>query len=104
MIASVDDFTDCGVGGFHFGSVDLGQGGYFNGTVTFGGFGVGCLLYLDSSCSSIQWNGTTNTLTITLGAPSLGTPTQSAPSVAVYTPDPALGYTGTLSSPDEEHF
>ena len=103
MIASVDDSTDCGVGGFHFGSIDLGQGGYFNGTVTFGGLGLGCVLYLDSSCSSIQWNGT-NTLTITLGAPSVGDPTQSAPSVAGYTPDPALGYTGTLSSPDEEHF
>jgi len=103
MIASVDDYTDCGPGGFHFGSIDLGQNGYFNGTVTFGGLGVGCGFYLGASCSSIQWNGT-NTLTITLGASSTGNPTQPGPSVAVYTPDPALGYTGTLSSPDDEHF
>ena len=101
MIASVSD-ASCS-GGFHFGSIDLGQGGYFNGTVTFGGGGLGCLLIINASCSSIQWNGV-NTLTITLGAASLGDPTQGATSVAVYTPDPALGYTGTISSPKQEHF
>jgi hypothetical protein len=102
MIASVSDSTDC-AGGFHFGSIDLGQNGYFNGTVTFGGTSVACFLIFDASCSSIQWDGA-DTLTITLGVPSVGNPTQSAPSVAVYTPDPALGYSGTLSSPDVEHF
>jgi hypothetical protein len=101
MIASVSD-SSCS-GGFHFGSIDLGQGGYFNGTVTFGGGSLGCLLIINATCSSIQWNGA-NTLTITLGAPSVGDPTQNATSVAVYTPDPALGYTGTISSPKEEHF
>jgi hypothetical protein len=102
MIASVSDSSGC-AGGFHFGSIDLGQGGYFNGTVTFGGASLGCLLIINASCSSIQWNGS-NTLTITLGAPSVGDPTQNATSVAVYTPDPALGYTGTISSPKEKHF
>ena len=89
MIASVSDSSGC-AGGFHFGSIDLGQGGYFNGTVTF-------------TNSSIQWNGA-NTLTITLGPASLGDPTQNAPSIAVYTPDPALGYSGTISSPNGAHF
>ena len=102
MIASVSDSSGC-TGGFHFGSIDLGQGGYFNGTVTFGGASLGCVLIINASCSSIQWNGS-NTLTITLGAASVGDPTQNATSVAVYTPDPALGYTGTISSPNEEHF
>jgi hypothetical protein len=102
MIASVSDSSGC-AGGFHFGSIDLGQGGYFNGTVTFGGASLGCLFIISASCSSIQWNGT-NTLTITLGAASAGNPTQNATSVAVYTPDPTLGYTGTLSSPKEKHF
>jgi HD-GYP domain-containing protein (c-di-GMP phosphodiesterase class II) len=103
MIASVSDSSGC-TGGFHFGSIDLGQGGYFSGTVTFGGPSLGCLLgILNVSCSSIQWNGV-NTLTITLGAPSTGNPTQSATSVAVYTPDAALGYTGTISSVKQEHF
>ena len=102
MIASVSDSSGC-TGGFHFGSIDLGQGGYFNGTVTFGGASLGCVLIINASCSSIQWNGS-NTLTITLGAASVGDPTQNATSVAVYTPDPALGYTGTISSPKVGHF
>ena len=78
------------LGGFHFGSIDLGQTGYFNTTVTFTG-------------STIQWNGT-DTLTVTLGTPSIGDPTQNSPSVAVYTPDPALGLTGTIDSPLEVQF
>ena len=56
MIASVSDSSGC-AGGFHFGSIDLGQGGYFNGTVTFGGASLGCVLIINASCSSIQWNG-----------------------------------------------
>ena len=102
MIASVSDTSGC-AGGFHFGSIDLGQKGYFNGTVTFGGTSVGCVLIINALCSSIQWNGT-NTLTITLGAASTGNPTQKAPSVATYTPDPALDYSGTISSSNVEHF
>jgi hypothetical protein len=78
------------VGGFHFGTIDLGQTGYFNTTVTFTG-------------STISWNGT-NTLTITLGQPSIGDPTNKAPSVAVYTPDPALGLKGSIASPSETQF
>ena len=89
VITGVSDLVDC-VGGFHFGSIDLGQGGYFNGPVRF-------------NYSTIHWNGA-NTLTITLGAESVGNPTQNAPSVAVYTPDPALGFTGTISSPSERQF
>jgi hypothetical protein len=89
-IASVNDPVDC-VGGFHFGSIDLGQTGYFNVIVTFTG-------------STISWNGV-NTLTITLGTPDwTGPPTQSTPSVAVYTPDPALGVSGTISSADVTQF
>jgi hypothetical protein len=102
MIASVSDSSDC-AGGFHFGSIDLGQGGYFSGTVTFGGPSLTCILILSITCSSIQWDGA-HTLTITLGTPSTGDSTQTSSSVAVYSPDAALGYTGTLPSPDEEHF
>jgi hypothetical protein len=72
------------VGGFHFGSVDLGQTGYFNQATTFPG-------------SMIHWDGV-NTLTITLGPPSPGTPTRMAPGTAVYTPDPALLVPGTIAS------
>ena len=52
----------------------LGQGGYFYGTDIF-------------SDSTIHWNGT-NTLTITLGSPTIPCPLQSAPSVATYEPGP----------------
>ena len=78
------------VGGFHFGSIDLGQTGYFNQSTTF-------------SSSTIHWDGV-NTLTITLGSPNPGTPTQTAPSIAVYTPDPALGLPGTISSANGVQF
>jgi hypothetical protein len=54
--------------------------------------------------STISWNGI-NTLTITLGTPNYGGPTTvSTPSVAVYTPDPALGLSGTIASPSEVQF
>jgi titin len=90
VIASVNDADDC-PGGFHFGSIDLGQTGYFSTPVTFRG-------------STISWNGI-NTLTITLGTPNYGGPTTvSTPSVAVYTPDPALGLSGTIASPSEVQF
>jgi hypothetical protein len=90
VIASVNDAADCS-GGFHFGSINLGQTGYFSTVVDFSG-------------STISWNGI-NTLTITLGTPDYGGPTTvSTPSVAVYTPDPALGVSGTISSTDETQF
>jgi hypothetical protein len=43
-------------------------------------------------------------LTITLGPASFPQPTETAPSVAVYTPAPALGLPGTISSAYEENF
>jgi hypothetical protein len=88
QISSVAD-SAC-ASGFHFGTIDLGQKGYFNGTVTITG-------------GSITWtNG--DTLTITLGSPSTGDPTEGVKSVAVYTPDPALGPLGTISSINEVQF
>ena len=103
---TVTDSTDCS-GGFHFGTIDLGQRGYFAGTATFGGLITGggphCNPGQTAACSRIHWNGQ-NTLTITLGLESSGQPTQFAPSVAVFTPDPALGLTGTIPTVNEEHF
>jgi hypothetical protein len=100
---TVSDPSDCS-GGLHFGNIDLGQRGYFSGTATFGGFSLTCMfIVFTSGCSSVQWNGV-NTLTITLGQESSGQPTQGAQSVAVYTPDPALGLSGTISSVKEENF
>jgi hypothetical protein len=85
-----DDATsDCG-GTFNFGVIYLGQGGYFSGTDIF-------------SDSTIHWNGM-NTLTITLGSPSIVCPVQSVPSVATYEPAPALGVSATISSADEVQF
>ena len=100
---TLTDATDCS-GGLHFGTIDLGQRGYFTNSVSFGGSSVLCNGLLNiSGCSQIHWDGQ-NTLTITLGTESSGQPTQAAPSVAVYTPDPALGLSGTISSMSEENF
>jgi putative nucleotidyltransferase with HDIG domain len=99
---TVTDTADCS-GGFHFGTIDLGQRGYFNKTVTFGGNAGQCKGTNTKHCTRIHWNGN-NTLTITLGQESSGQPTQAAPSVAVYTPDPALGLKGTIATTKEEHF
>jgi putative nucleotidyltransferase with HDIG domain len=100
---TVSDTTDCS-GGLNFGTIALGQRGYFNnGTVTFGGSSTSCSETDTAGCSSVQWNGD-NILTITLGVAENGQPTQASPSVAVYTPAPALGLSGTISSPDEENF
>ncbi len=84
MIASITDPADCPVGGFHFGRIDLGLKGYFKSTVTFAN-------------STIQWNGA-DTLTITLGAPSVVDPTNRKLSAAIYTPDPVLGLSGQIGS------
>ncbi len=99
---TVTDSVDCN-GGFHFGTIDLGQRGYFNNTATFGGSSAQCKSGTTTGCSTIQWNGH-NTLTITLGIASGGQPTQGTTSVAVYAPDPALGLSGTISSVKEENF
>jgi putative nucleotidyltransferase with HDIG domain len=96
VIGSVTDSADC-PGGFHFGSIDLGQRGYFNSAQTIGGPGSQCSATSTSGCTRIHWDGK-NTLTITLGQPQNGEPTQKTPVVAVYTPDPALGVAGTISS------
>jgi hypothetical protein len=77
-------------GEFNFGWIDLGQTGYCTGTVEF-------------TDSTIHWDGD-NTLTITLGSPDGPTAVLSAPSVATYNPAPALGLSGTISSPDEVQF
>jgi hypothetical protein len=100
---TVADSVDCS-GGLHFGTIDLGQRGYFNnGTSTFGGSSGNCKTGNTTGCSMIHWNGQ-NTLTITLGSESADQPTQGAQSVAVYTPDPALGLSGTISSAKETNF
>ncbi len=52
-------------GGFHFGTIDLGQTGYFDQSTTF-------------PASTVHWDGV-NTLTITLGPASSGTSTQKTP-------------------------
>jgi hypothetical protein len=98
----VTDSADC-TGGFHFGTIDLGQRGYFVDTVTFGGSGTTCTGAKKAGCSAIRWDGA-NTLTITLGTASASQPVNKTPSVAVYTPDPALGVVGTIDSTKEEHF
>jgi hypothetical protein len=99
---SVTDTGDC-AGGFHFGSIDLGQRGYFNGNAAFGGSGGGCRSARTTGCSTIHWDGQ-NTLTITLGKESSVQPMQTRPSALVYTPDPTLGFSGTISSGSEENF
>jgi putative nucleotidyltransferase with HDIG domain len=99
---TLTDASDC-VGGFHFGTIDLGQTGYFSGSSTFGGASAQCSTSTRTGCSRIHWDGG-RTLTITLGTESSGQPTKTTPSIAVYTPDPALGVSGIISSPSEEHF
>ena len=99
-ITSVTDSVDC-AGGFHFGSIDLGQRGYINNTETFGGLITSgpaqCNGSVTTGCTRIHWDGK-NTLTITLGEAATGCPTNKNPAVAVYTPDPALGVSGTIAS------
>jgi len=102
-VTAVTDSSDCATG-FHFGTIDLGQTGYVSAVATFGGGVAGqCSGSVSVGCTRIHWDGH-NTLTITLGRENKGQPTQTAPSVAVYTPDPALGFSGTITSVNEEHF
>jgi hypothetical protein len=98
---TVTDPGDC-KGGFHFGSIDLGQTGYFTNTALFGGNVPGCQSGDTTRCSTIHWDG--RTLTITLGAESSVQPVQSTPSVAVYTPAAALRLSSQISSALEEQF
>jgi len=102
-VIGVVDSSDC-AGGFHFGTIDLGQSGYLIGSTTFGGGAGGqCTGSVFIGCTRVHWNGS-NTLTITLGKEKKALSMQTAPSVAVYAPDPALGLSGTISSRNEEHF
>jgi len=101
-IVTVTDGADCN-GKFHFGTIDLGQAGYFSGTVSFGGNVNGCTNGQTTGCSTIHWDGT-DTLTITLGWASSVQPTQPAPSVAVYAPSETLGLPATISSAMEVNF
>ena len=99
---SVTDTSDCN-GGFQFGTIDLGQRGYFNDDASFGGSATGCNGTRTAACSRIHWDGR-NTLTITLGKASSSQPTRAAPSVAVYSPAPTLEVSDTISSAREENF
>jgi len=99
---TVTDSVDCN-GGFHFGTIDLGQAGYFDSDVTFGGNVTGCRNGKTTGCSTIHWDGQ-NTLTITLGTVSGTQSTQSAPSVAVYDPAPSLGLSAPIYSVDHVNF
>jgi hypothetical protein len=99
---TVTDTADCN-GAFHFGSIDLGQRGYFNGATTFGGSVAGCRNAKTAGCSTIHWDGH-NTLTITLGKQSSDQPVQTATSVLVYTPDLGLGFSAAISSGRQENF
>jgi hypothetical protein len=98
-IVTVTDAADC-KGGFHFGNIDLGQTGYFTSIASFGGNVTGCKNGTTTGCSTIHWDG--RTLTITLGAESSVQPTQTVPSVAVYTPAAALGSSSISSVLDEQ--
>ncbi len=99
---TVTDSADCS-GSLEFGTIDLGQRGYFTDTTTFGGAVLGCQNGKTAGCSTIHWDGR-NTLTITLGKPSGGQLTHTAQSVAVYVPAPGLGLSTTISSVKEENF
>jgi len=68
---------------FHFGSIDLGSTAYVTSSLTANGNG--------SNRSSIAWNATTFTLTITLGAVSGGgTIGTVASGIATYTPSGSI--------------
>ena len=70
---------------FHFGTVNLGSiGSVIGGNATFAGSTI-------ADTSTIAWNATTHTLTITLGHAREQAPSASWPaSVATYTPDAAI--------------
>jgi len=74
---TLTDTVDCS-GGIRFGTIDLGQTGYFSGTSTFGGAGAQCSTTVTTGCSRVHWDGH-NTLTITLGKESSGQPTRRCP-------------------------
>lgn len=80
-VLSITGATRC-TGGFKLGSVDLGSPGYVTATRTFGGN--------NPNKSTIDYDATTFTVTITLGQPSGATQSGVAASTVVYTPDPAI--------------
>lgn len=102
QISAVQDSTDC-ASGFHFGTIDLGQSGFFNTTVTFGGSGPQCAGTATSGCSTIHWDGV-NTLSIALGKPSGSDHADTNPSVASFMPDPALGLPGPILTSSSVQF
>ncbi len=78
-----------------FGEINLGSRGFVNGTVTYG---------TTSKPSTLVWNGTARTLTLTLGGESgSASRTVSSSVTATYTPGAALRtssggmVTGTVS-------
>ncbi len=101
-ITSVTDSSDCATG-FHFGGIDMGQTGYLKNSANFGGGTSQCSGTESIGCTRIHWDGK-NTLTITLGSENVGQLTNLAPSVAVYTLDPALGRSGTITSKRDQQF
>lgn len=92
--SSVDILTvavpACGPGGFHFGSVNLGDKGFVKGgsSATFGASGTS---------STITWNPVTMTLTIVLGTASGSNFGLVPSSTSIYTPDPAITDAGGLA-------
>jgi hypothetical protein len=92
--SSVDILTvavpACGPGGFHFGSVNLGDKGFVKGgsTATFG---------VSGTSSTISWNPAMMTLTIVLGTGSANNFGTVNSSTAVYTPDAAITDAGGLA-------
>jgi len=79
-LLTVATSPDC-VGGFRFGSIDLGSGGFVTTNMTFGGSG--------GNASKIAWNATTFELTVTLGKGPANTPPGSV----------VTSVTATYSSP-----
>src|SRR6185437_850945 len=76
---------------FHFGSIDLGAGGYVSSSATFKGS--------YSSKSSIFWDVSARTLTITFGARTAGSVSNVSASTPVYTAYSSLSDTsGALLS------
>ena len=76
---------------FNFGSIDLGSGSYVSSAAVFGGS--------NANVSTIAWNASTHTLTITLGAKKSGTAAAVASSTPAYTASGSLVNTsGTASA------
>ena len=100
---TVTDFADCS-GGLHFGTIDLGQRGYFNT-----GTAPSAAIRSPACSGSHDWMRLDP-----VERPEHSHdharrgerrhPTQAAESMAAYTPDAALGLAGTIDSSKEENF